>query len=292
MTLISAAKYLLATVGLGLFAASITAFAADNPGSQLSAQQLIREVVNTEVKAADSDHTHWMYRQHHVDPTKDILQECVQTKEGEICRHLAENGHPLTGNEQQQEQKRIHSLLDNPDQERKAQKARNHDGDEAVGMLKMLPNAFLYTFDGQDGDFVRLKFEPNPNFTPPSREARVFHAMTGTVLVDSKAKRLAELRGKLFKDVDFGWGLLGKLYQGGTFLVKRAEVGDGHWDSTLMDVNIHGKALFFHTINAQQREATTDYTKVSDALSLAQGASMLLAPNTQSKTAAAASGGN
>ena len=288
MTLVSATARRPVVIFLAMITISGAATATDNKGS---AQQLMREVVNTEVKSADSDHSHWMYRQHDVEPNKDIVQECVQTAEGEICRHLEQNGHPLTGSEQQQEQKRIHGLLSNPDQERKAQRARNHDGDQAVRMLKMLPDAFNYSDDGQDGGYLRLKFEPNPDFDPPTREARVFYAMRGTVLVDPKSKRLVQLKGKLFKDVEFGWGLLGKLYQGGTFLVKRADVGEGHWDTTLLDVDIHGKALFFHTINAQQREVTTEYKKVSDGLTLSQGASLLLSPNSQGKPTVAASGG-
>ncbi len=229
-----------------------------------------------------------MYREHHLDPNKDLLQECVQTAQGDICRHLAEWGQPLTGAAEQREEKRIHSLIDNPGQEQKLQKAKSHDADEALRLLKTLPDAFDYSYDGQEGECVRLKFEPNPNFDPPTREARVFHAMAGTVLVDPKANRLVELRGKLIKDVDFGWGLLGHLYQGGTFLVKREDVGEGHWDTVLLDVEIHGKALFFHTINAQQKDVTSDYRKVSDTLTLAQGVSMLFSPNLQVTAAAGA----
>jgi hypothetical protein len=252
----------------------------------MSANEFIRQVVDSEVKAINSDHSRWMYHQHHVDPNSDIVQECVQTNDGEICRHLAEWGHVLTPAEQQQERQRIHNLLSDATQQRKAQKARNHDGDEALKMLRMLPDAFRYQYDGQDGPDVRLKFQPNPDFVPPTREARVFHAMAGTVLVDPKAKRLVELKGMLTKDVDFGWGLLGHLYQGGTFEVKRGDVGDGHWETSVLDVNIHGKALFFHTINAQQREDTTDYKKVPDNLNLAQGASLLFSPNLQAKASA------
>src|SRR5690242_10099906 len=107
-------------LGCGLTVPSLGSTPADNQAASVSPAQLIREVVDAEVKATDADHSHWMYRQHHVDPNKDIVQECVQTKDGDICRHLAEGGHTLNSAEQQQEQKRIHNLLDNPEQERKA----------------------------------------------------------------------------------------------------------------------------------------------------------------------------
>ncbi len=276
-------------LGIGVWFVTALVWCVGVSANQEPASQLMRRVVNTEVKADDSDHSHWLYREHHVDANSDVLQECVQTKDGDICRHLAEWGQPLTGSAEEREQDRIHNLINNPAQEQKLRKAKTHDANEAMRLLRMLPDAFEYQYDGQDGDYVRLRFQPNPNFTPPSREARVFHAMSGTVLVDAKANRLVELRGKLIKDVDFGWGLLGHLNQGGTFLVKREDVGEGHWDTVLLDVDIHGKALFFHTINAQQKEVTSDYRKVSDDLTLAQGASMLFSPNLQAKAAASPS---
>ena len=272
------------TVALFLFSVELAAFTLSSdskPSSppNMSADELVRQVVANETQLVDSDHSHWIYRQHHVEDGKDTLKECVDTDQGALCRLIAEGGHPLSQSEQAKERERLAELVKNPERQRKLQEARKKDGDQALKMLKMLPNAFHYEYAGTEGDLVKLKFVPNPQFTPPDRESRVFHAMVGFMWVDRDAKRLVELSGKLTRDVDFGFGLLGHLYRGGTFQVKRADVGDGHWETTLLDVKIRGKALFFKTINADQRETTDNFAKAPGKLTMAEGMKMLEVPN-------------
>ena len=272
------------TVALFLFSVELAAFTLSSDSKPLSppnmsADELVRHVVANETQLVDSDHSHWMYRQHHVEDGKDTLKECVDTDQGALCRLIAEGGHPLSQSEQAKEKERLAELVKNPERQRKLQEARKKDGDQALKMLKMLPNAFHYEYAGTEGDLVKLKFVPNPQFTPPDRESRVFHAMVGFMWVDRDAKRLVELSGKLTRDVDFGFGLLGHLYRGGTFQVKRADVGDGHWETTLLDVKIRGKALFFKTINADQRETTDNFAKAPGKLTMAEGMKMLEVPN-------------
>ena len=56
-----------------------------------------------------------------------------------------------------------------------------------------------------------LKFKPNPKFSPPNHETAVYAGMEGDLTIDRKAMRIAKIDGTLFKDVDFGWGILGRL---------------------------------------------------------------------------------
>ncbi len=63
----------------------------------------------------------------------------------------------------------------------------------------------------------------------------VFTGMQGEMLVDETACRLAKIDGTLFKEVNFGWGILGRLYKGGRFFVEQAEVTPSHWDTTQDD---------------------------------------------------------
>jgi hypothetical protein len=262
---------------------SAAAFAqARTPGSPLpekSADEFVGDVVKNETQLVDSDHSHWMYRQHHVEDGKDTVKECVDTDEGALCRLIAEGGHSLSEAEQNKEKERLAQLVNNPERQRKFQQARKNDGDQALKMLKMLPNAFHYEYADIKANLVKLKFVPNPQFDPPDREARVFHSMVGFVWVDRDGMRIAETTGKLTRDVDFGFGLLGHIYRGGTFQVKRADVGDGHRETTLLDVRIQGKALFFKSINADEREATDNFAKAPSRLSLGQGMKMLESPN-------------
>jgi hypothetical protein len=142
----------------------------------------------------------------------------------------------------------------------------------------MLPDAFVFNYAGGDGNLIKLSFRPNPNFDPPSLEARVFHDMEGEMWVDCKQERLAAFNGHLTQDVKFGLGLLGHLNKGGHFEVTQAEVVPGHWDMTTMSVEMTGKALLFKSIGVQKRESRRDFHQVPDDLTLTQAADILGRP--------------
>jgi hypothetical protein len=163
----------------------------------------------------------------------------------------------------------------NPAALRKSLRDKNEDATRSQRMLKMLPDAFTYKYGEHRGDLVQLLFSPNPNFRPPSHEAEVFHAMQGTLWLDSKQLRLEELSGRLIHEVKFMGGLLGHLDPGGTFDVKQSEVAPGFWELILLNVHMRGKALFFKTISVQQNRTRSDFERVPDDLTLAKGAAML-----------------
>ena len=74
---------------------------------------------------------------------------------------------------------------------------RGHDEDEQTleKLMGLMPEAFLYDYDGVGRNLLRLKFRPNTNYNPPTYEARVVHSLAGTILIDSQQKRLAKLSG-------------------------------------------------------------------------------------------------
>ena len=63
--------------------------------------------------------------------------------------------------------------------------------------------------------------------------------------------------------------------KGGKFGVMQAEVAPGHWDMTVMGVDMKGKVLLFKTISAQQTENRRDFHRVPDDLTMAQAADLL-----------------
>jgi hypothetical protein len=97
--------------------------------------------------------------------------------------------------------------------------------------------------------------------------------MEGILLIDARQIRLAKLSGKLMSDVEFGFGILGKLQKGGTFEVVQSQVAPTDWEVSLLDVHITGRALFFHTIGEQQHEVRNQFQSVPPDLSLRDAAS-------------------
>jgi hypothetical protein len=99
--------------------------------------------------------------------------------------------------------------------------------------------------------------------------------MDGEIWVDANQDRLVKISGRLIHDVRFAGGLLGHLDQGGRFEVMQSEVAPGHWEMTLLNVNLKGRVLLFKTIGVQRRERRSDFQRVPDNLTLAQAADIL-----------------
>lgn len=242
----------------------------------VSADQLARMIIANESSLEASDQTHWMFKLQKEESGKEKTEEVVETSAGDLSRLISVNGRTLTAEEQAEEEHRLEDLVRNPHKLRELQKEKAEDSNRGQRLLKIVPDAFRFSYGERRGDLVQLNFAPNPEFRPPSREARVFHAMHGEMWMETKQERLQEISGRLIRDVKFGGGLLGHLDQGGQFYVRQAEVEPGYWELTAMNVNMKGKVLFFKTIGVQQRESRSAFQRVGDDLTPAQAVRILL----------------
>src|SRR5450755_2834780 len=265
----SSAAFTLAIILLG-----VPARPQSVPSSQVSANDLARRVVTNELRFQD-DHTNWMYRLEKEQYGKKQVEEIIETKEGSLSRLLSIDDRSLTAKQQEEEDQRVQQLMTSRSAKRKLQRALDAETLQGRRLFKMLPDAFVFSYAGGDENLVKLSFRPNPNFHPPSLEARVFRDMEGEMWVNCKQERLAEFNGHLTQDVKFGFGLLGQLDKGGHFEARQAEVVPGHWDMTTMSLEMTGKALLFKSIAVQKRENRRDFHQVSDDLTLTQAAEIL-----------------
>jgi len=268
----SSAAFTLAIILLG-----VPASPQSVPSSQVSANDLARRVITNELKFQD-DHTNWMYRLEKEQYGKKQVKEIIETKEGSLSRLLSINDRPLTAKQQEEEDQRVRELMTSRGAQQKLRRALDAETLQGRRLFKMLPDAFVFSYAGGDGNLVKLSFRPNPSFHPPSLEARVFHDMEGEMWVDCKQERLAAFDGHLTQAVKFGFGLLGHLDKGGHFEVRQAEVVPGHWDMTTLSLEMTGKALVFATVGVQKKENHRDFHRVSDDLTLTQAAEILNQP--------------
>lgn len=198
--------------------------------------------------------------------TKDI----IETREGDIARLVAVNDKPLTPERAAAERERLDNLLAHPELQARRHKKEQEDSNRSNEMVRLLPDAFLYTYRGivntPDGPAWRLSFVPNEKFIPPDREAQVYHGMAGELWIDCAQKRMARLDAHLISDVNFGWGVIGRLYKGGTILVIQQDVGERHWEAIHLKLNLTGKILMVHSITFQSTEDGSNYKPVSPGL--------------------------
>ena len=239
----------------------------------------VRQAIEHELQAEQQDTSHWKFRLRNQKSTGNFeVDEVVETAQGDLKRPLIINGRTLSAKESDQ---RMEKMLHDGDALAKSIKDKNDDTAKSQQLLKMLPDAFLFKYGKKNGELLELSFSPNPKFKPPTREAEVFHAMVGNIWFDTKETRLQQINGHLSHEVKFGEGILGHLDPGGVFHVKQTKVAPGFWELTVLNVNMKGKALFFKTIDVQQKMSRSGFRKVADQLSVQQGAAMLRRDSSQ-----------
>ncbi len=211
-------------------------------------QALVDRVLANEAKAAQDTSHPMRYVLRKISPRLATTKEIFETKDGEVARLLAMNDKPLSPADEQTEQARLTGLLNDPGRQRHRKQAEDQDAARALMVLHALPNAFLFQYagsaEGSAGKIEKFAFRPNPNFSPPNLETQVLSQMTGEISIDPLKERVIHLEGRLQQDVDFGWGILGRLNKGGWIAIDQADVGDGQWRIVEFQMKMSGRVVF------------------------------------------------
>src|ERR1700682_4509994 len=219
---------------------------------------LVRAVVANEVAASKDGSVKHMFRARKQTPRGPQPKFCVQKRKQWRGWFIPTDDKPISEQQLQSEAARLEHLASDRNDLRRKQKQEREDAETALRIVGALPDAFIYEFDGTEpgreglgkpGDeLVRLKFRPHPHYAPPSHVEQVLLGMQGYLLVDRNTCRLARIEATLFREVSFGWGILGHLDKGGSLLVEQADVGDGTWDVTHMRLNFTGKVMMVKSL--------------------------------------------
>lgn len=243
---------------------------------KIPAADMVKAVIYNELHPPATSEVHWKYRLEKEVDGRQETREVVETRSGSLDRLLLVAGKPLTDAQASQEASRIWRFSHSATEQQKAEQSRRKDAEQCDALMKMIPDAFLFEYAAQNGNLAKITFKPNPSFRPPSREGKVLQQMAGEMWVDTRMKRLASISGQLINEVKFGAGLLGHLEKGGQFIVKRAELAPGDWETTEMVVDMRGKALLFKSISVQQKERHSNFESLPVDITLADAANLLL----------------
>ncbi len=274
---------------VALTTATMTISAQDTKTPEMSASELVRVTAANEIAAANHPEIFHMFRSHKKTPKGSQTRLYVETKDALAAMLIAINDQPLTAQQQKAETDHLDWLMNTPDQLRKKRAREKEDEERTLRIVKALPDAFRYEYAGIEtgaaglgesgSPLVKLKFTPNPAYSPPSRVEQVLEGMRGDLLIDTRVRRIAKIEGTLFRQVTFGWGILGHLDTGGHFLVQQGDLGlgDGAWGITELSLNVTGKILLFKGLNMVSDETLSDFRKMPGNLTFAQGVEMLKA---------------
>jgi len=81
--------------------------------------ELVRKAVQTEIKAANDDTAHFLFRGTKTTPKGSTTKLYVETKEGTAGLVVANNGKPLTPEQRQAEEARVERFINNPEELKK-----------------------------------------------------------------------------------------------------------------------------------------------------------------------------
>jgi hypothetical protein len=226
----------------------------------------VRKVLATELLAAQDTSRPMRYTLRKSSPRFSSTKEIFETRDGAVARLVAMNDKPLSAEDAQKEQQRLDGLVSDPGRQRHRKQAQDDDMARVLKVLRALPDAFQYTYIGegmgQTGRVEKFSFKPNPAFNPPDLETQVLTAMAGEIWIDATEERVVHLEGHLLHDVDFGWGILGRLYKNGWIAIEQNDVGNHQWRIVRFQMEMSGR-IVVRTKTFETVEEQTNYTPVA-----------------------------
>lgn len=262
-------------------AASAASAAAPQPALHSDSNpdpSLVTRALQAEITAARDTSHPMRYRLRKSSPRLTTVKELIETKDGQVALLTSVNDAQPSAEDAQKEQARLDELLANPGKQRHRKQQEDADMDRVMKVLYALPAAFLYQDAGpvsnSSGSVEKFTFAPNPKFSPPDLETQVLTQMTGEIWIDTAHERVAHLEGRLRSDVDFGWGVLGRLYKGGSVSIDQAEVSSGQWRIVHFKMKMTGRVLF-KTRSFDTVEEETHFTPVPGNLDYKQAIRIL-----------------
>ncbi len=262
---------------------AVLAQSVTEPGSDVS---LVKRALAAELRNAGDMQHPMRYRLRRSTPRLTTTKEICESKDGAVARLIEVNDQPLSRSDEHKEQARLTALLRDPNRQLHRKQNQESDTRRILKVLRALPDAFIYQYAGTGagptGTVEKFTFKPNPKFDAQDLETLPLTEMTGEIWVDVAQERITRLEGHLQDDVDFGWGILGRLYKGGWIVIEQAEVSPNQWRIVRIQLKMNGRLLFankaFDTLQEQ-----TDITPVPVGLSYVQAIHLLRGGSTSAQ---------
>ena len=116
------------------------------------------------------------FRLRKTSPRLTSTKEIVETRDGDVARLVALNDKPLSPADEQDEQARLETLLNDPSRQRHRKQSEDEDighRPQAVAhVARRIPLPILRERRRPGRTRAEIHFRPNPEFNPPDLETR------------------------------------------------------------------------------------------------------------------------
>ncbi|HEY0263899.1 MAG TPA: hypothetical protein VGC07_05195 [Granulicella sp.] len=245
----------------------------------------IVDAANNEIAILKDNPVHLRYRMHVVDQRGEQLRDVIETKDGTVARVLARGDKPLTAEESKGERDRLTSLMNSPQDYEKHAKNDASSRKMAVDMIKLMPDAMIYTYTpgqpdagpGEGEGVVVMDYHPNPKWSPPSTLSEALTGLEGRVWIDAKTHTMVRMQGHIFKGVNFGWGMLAHIYPGGQLALEQTHITGNRWIYLHFTEQITVRALMVKMLNLHTQIDASEFAVLPEALTYQEAIRQLLA---------------
>lgn len=208
-----------------------------------------------------------------------FVKDAIETRDGEVSRLVSIDGKPLGPKREAQEEARLQALLADPASQQRHHKHEADTQRHIEKLMRELPDAFVFRYAGQEpgmnGPILHFTFTPNPKFSPPDLESRMFEGMTGDIWINQIDMRFVRLRAHLIHNVNWGFGLLATFHKGGKVSMENNEVLPGYWAITHMRLDVDGSALIFKALEFHLTQKQSDFTLLPQKTTWRQAVALL-----------------
>jgi len=245
---------------------------------------------DNEARAITHEGSLLRYQVHTIDQKGERTREVLECTGGSVARMFRKDGKALTPEEDLAERDRLTDLLNSPAEYARHNRSEASEKKLAVDLVRLMPDAMTYSFgaaaQGTGGSIPRaadggalivLDFTPNPSWNPPTTTSEALTGLRGKMWIDPQSGYVVRMEGEVFRPVNFGYGMVARVYPGGRLLLTQVGVGADRWIYSHFEEHIRIRALMFKTIDVNTSVDSANHQVVPGSLTWQQAIQALLA---------------
>lgn len=240
--------------------------------------------VRNELASIQDDHHPLRYLVRKVDRKGDTTREVIESAQGNVARLIRRDGKPITATEDTAERSRLNDILSSPGDFLKHQQRDGAGRTYAIQLIKLLPEAGIYTYTtgqpqpaGAASPQIVIDFVPNPAFHPPTMVAELLTGLKGRVWIDARTATMTRIEGDVLRPVNFGWGIVARVYPGGHMEFEQILVGGKRWAYSHLEMDVMVREVMLHTVNEKTKMSAWNIELLPSPVSYQDAVHALLA---------------
>jgi hypothetical protein len=178
-----------------------------------------------------------------------------------IWRVVAKNGKPLSGDDQEKEDRRVEKMIRDIEAGRKVDLPYNQRRIKLSDMLRVSRFSDARRERFRNRDVIVADFEPNPDFKPANSGEAFAHNLAGSIWVDEKDLQIARVEFQLVNAFKVGGGAFFAMRPGSRFVAEQGRFFDEVWLPTYSEVTISARAMLFASFGVNQKITYADYRR-------------------------------